>query len=67
MINILETYRGLRYSWTDIVKQGKRQGYVTTLYGRKRPFPNLNPPTFWRQFGEQVAMNSPIQEPRRTL
>ncbi len=42
--------------------QGKEQGYVTTLYGRRRPIPELKSANFMqRQFGERVAMNSPIQ------
>ncbi len=37
-------------------------GYVTTMYGRKRPIPELSSSNFMtRQFGERVAMNSPIQ------
>ena len=42
--------------------QGKEQGYVTTLYGRRRPIPELKSANFMqRQFGERVAMTSPIQ------
>ena len=42
--------------------QGKEQGYVSTLYGRRRPVPELKSSNFMqRQFGERVAMNSPIQ------
>ncbi|MCR4694523.1 MAG: DNA polymerase I [Pseudobutyrivibrio sp.] len=41
---------------------GKELGYVTTLYGRRRPIPELASSAFMtRQFGERVAMNSPIQ------
>ena len=44
------------------VRLGKEQGYVTTLYGRKRPIPELRSANFMqRSFGERVAMNSPIQ------
>ena len=43
-------------------KQGAEQGYVTTMYGRRRPIPELSSSNFMqRQFGERVAMNSPIQ------
>ena len=46
----------------SLVKQGKEQGYVTTLYGRRRPIPEFKSSNFMqRQFGERVAMNSPIQ------
>ena len=35
---------------------------MTTLYGRRRPIPELKSANFMqRQFGERVAMNSPIQ------
>ena len=45
-----------------MVKQGKEQGYVTTLYKRRRPIPEFKSSNFMqRQFGERVAMNSPIQ------
>ena len=37
-------------------------GYVSTLYGRRRPIPEFKSSNFMqRQFGERVAMNSPIQ------
>ena len=40
----------------------KEKGYVTTLFGRKRPIPELKSSNFMqRSFGERVAMNSPIQ------
>lgn len=42
--------------------EGKEKGYVTTMYGRRRPIPELSSSNFMtRQFGERVAMNSPIQ------
>ncbi len=44
------------------MEQAKRDGYVTTLYGRRRPVPELSSTNFMqRSFGERVAMNSPIQ------
>lgn len=44
------------------VEQAKEKGCVTTLYGRKRPIPELKSSNFMqRSFGERVAMNSPIQ------
>ncbi len=46
----------------DLVTQGKKQGYVTTYFHRKRPIPELSSSNFMqRSFGERVAMNSPIQ------
>ena len=57
-----ETYPKVKEFLDDLVKQGKEQGYVTTLYGRRRPIPEFKSSNFMqRQFGERVAMNSPIQ------
>ncbi|RHS83998.1 DNA polymerase I [Clostridium sp. AM42-4] len=57
-----ETYPGVKIFLDDQVKIGKEQGYVTTMYGRKRPIPELKSGNFMqRSFGERVAMNSPIQ------
>ena len=45
-----------------VVEQGKRQGYVSTLYGRRRWLPELKSSNFnTRSFGERVALNMPIQ------
>ena len=63
-----ESYPGVKAFLDGLVKQGKEQGYVTTLYGRRRPIPEFKSSNFMqRQFGERVAMNSPIQVPRRIL
>ena len=60
--NYFETYPGVKTFLDNLVSQGKEQGYVTTLYGRQRPIPELKSANFnQRQFGERVAMNSPIQ------
>ncbi len=57
-----ETYPGVKEFLDGQVQQGKQQGYVTTMYGRKRPVPELKSANFMqRSFGERVAMNSPIQ------
>ena len=46
----------------DIVEQAKRDGYVTTLLGRKRYLPELKSSNFnVRSFGQRVALNTPIQ------
>ena len=46
----------------NLKREGKEKGYVTTMYGRRRPIPELSSSNFMtRQFGERVAMNSPIQ------
>lgn len=45
-----------------LIAQGKEAGAVKTMYGRIRPIPELSSSNFMqRQFGERIAMNSPIQ------
>ncbi|MCI8466505.1 MAG: DNA polymerase I [Lachnospiraceae bacterium] len=57
-----ETYPGVKTFLDSLVAQAKEQGYVSTLYGRRRPVPELVSSNFMqRSFGERVAMNSPIQ------
>ncbi len=57
-----ETYPGVKAFLDGQVAQGKEQGYVTTMFGRRRPIPELKSANFTqRSFGERVAMNSPIQ------
>ena len=47
---------------TGIVEKAKRDGYVETVFGRRRYIPELtSPKAMMRAFGERVAMNSPIQ------
>ncbi len=60
--NYFETYPGVKAFLDKQVADGREHGYVTTLYGRRRPIPELKDANFMRrQFGERVAMNSPIQ------
>ena len=57
-----ETYPGIKTFLDDTVAHAKEEGYVVTLFGRRRPVPELSSSNFMqRQFGERVAMNSPIQ------
>ena len=57
-----ETYPGIKTFLDDTVAHAKEQGYVTTMFGRRRPVPELKSSNFMqRSFGERVAMNSPIQ------
>lgn len=57
-----ETYPGVKEFLDKQVAEGKEQGYVTTMFGRRRPIPELSSGNFMqRSFGERVAMNSPIQ------
>jgi len=56
------TYPGIKTFLDGQVEHAKEQGYVTTLYGRRRPVPELKSSNFMqRNFGERIAMNSPIQ------
>ena len=55
-------YSGVRQYMTDVAEKAKSDGYVTTLYGRRRDIPELkNSKYAVRQFGERVALNMPIQ------
>lgn len=57
-----ETYPGVKIFLDKLVEEGKEKGYVTTMFGRRRPIPELKSANFMqRSFGERVAMNSPIQ------
>ncbi len=56
------TYPGVKAFLDRMVEQAREKGYVTTLFGRRRPVPELSSGNFMqRSFGERVAMNSPIQ------
>ena len=55
-------YHGVRDYMKRIVEQAKADGYVTTLFGRRRDLPELRSSNFnLRSFGERVALNMPIQ------
>lgn len=57
-----ESYPGIKQYLDNSVNDAKTKGYSVTLFGRRRPIPELNSGNFMqRQFGERVAMNSPIQ------
>ena len=57
-----ETYPGIKSFLDKLVADAKECGYVTTMFSRKRPVPELSSGNFMqRSFGERVAMNSPIQ------
>ncbi|MEE0775852.1 MAG: DNA polymerase I [Bacillota bacterium] len=46
----------------DMVEQAKKDGYITTLYGRRRYIPEINSRNFHqRAFAERTAMNTPLQ------
>ena len=57
-----ETYPGVKAYLDRMVETGRKEEAVRTMYGRIRPIPELKSANFMqRQFGERVAMNSPIQ------
>lgn len=56
------TYPKIKEFLDQMVEDAKKNGYAMTLYGRRRPVPELSSSNFMqRSFGERVAMNSPIQ------
>lgn len=58
----LAGYPGIDAYLKNTIKQGYEDGYVTTLFGRRRYIPELSGTNKMQQkFGERVAMNSPIQ------
>lgn len=57
-----KTYPGIKRFLDTTVEEAKKKGYVTTMFGRRRPMPELKSSNFMqRSFGERVAMNAPIQ------
>ena len=58
----MEKYHGVRDYMKNVVEKAREQGYVSTLYGRRRELPELKNSNFnLRSFGERVALNMPIQ------
>ncbi|SEM97541.1 DNA polymerase I [Lihuaxuella thermophila] len=56
------TYPGVKRYMDAVVEQAKKEGYVTTLLGRRRYLPDINSRNFnQRSFAERTAMNTPIQ------
>ena len=62
MDRYFEKYSGVRAYMAQIVEQAKRDGYVSTILGRRRWLPELKSSNHnLRAFGERVALNMPIQ------
>ncbi|MBC8016691.1 MAG: DNA polymerase I [Sporomusaceae bacterium] len=60
--NYFIKYHGVKAFIDRVVKEAHRQGYVTTLFGRRRYLPDINSSNFnKRSFAERTAMNTPIQ------
>ena len=55
-------FPGIKVFLDEEVSEAKEKGYSVTMFGRRRPIPELGSSNFMqRQFGERVAMNAPIQ------
>ena len=58
----LEKYSGVKAFMDNIVEKAKEDGYVETLFHRRRYIPELKSNNYMiRQFGSRAAMNTPIQ------
>jgi DNA polymerase-1 len=55
-------YAGVKQFMAEIVEQARKSGYVTTLFNRRRPLPEINSRNRTRrEFAERTAINTPIQ------
>ena len=62
IVKYFETYPKVKEFVDSLVAGAKKEGFVTTMFGRRRPVPELSSGNFMqRSFGERVAMNAPIQ------
>ena len=60
--NYLNTYSGVRMYMDDIIDFATKNGFVTTMFGRRRYLPELSSSNKNMQnFGKRIAMNTPIQ------
>ena len=58
----LEQYSGIKKYMENTIEQAKKDGYVETLFHRRRYIPELKSKNYMvRQFGNRAAMNTPIQ------
>ena len=58
----LANFPGVEKYMNEVVENGKKDGYVTTMFGRRRYIPELNASNKMLQaFGKRAAMNAPIQ------
>ena len=57
-----EKYSGVKECMNNIIEKAKLEGYVSTLFGRRRKIDEINSSNYMtRQFGERIAMNMPFQ------
>ena len=60
--NYLNTYSGVKQYMDENLEKAKKNGFVSTYFGRRRYLPELTSSNFnMRSFGERVAKNMPIQ------
>ncbi|MCX7781395.1 MAG: DNA polymerase I [Negativicutes bacterium] len=60
--NYFARYQGVKEYIDNVVRDARRDGYVTTIFGRRRYLPDINSSNFnQRSFAERTAMNTPIQ------
>ena len=60
--NYLTKYAGVRDYMKDIVETARKQGYVETIFGRRRRIPEINNSNFnIRSGAERIALNTPVQ------
>jgi DNA polymerase-1 len=60
--NYLSKYEGVRRYMKEIVESAQENGYVSTLFGRRRAIPEIRSGNFHiRSFGKRAALNAPIQ------
>ena len=58
----LDKYQKIKEFMESIKESAKKEGYVETLFNRRRYIPEMNSNNYMvRQFGARVAMNTPIQ------
>ena len=58
----LEEYSGIKKYMEDVVEQTKKNGYVKTMFNRRRNINELSSNNYMvREFGKRAAMNTPIQ------
>ncbi|WP_200330930.1 DNA polymerase I [Leucobacter sp. L43] len=62
MTDYFERFGGVRDYLRSVVDQAKRDMFTETIYGRRRPFPDLaSPNRVLRENAERAALNAPIQ------
>ncbi len=62
MADYFARFGGVKTYLDQVVQKAKTLGYTTTVYGRRRPFPDLNSKVFQlREIARRAALNAPIQ------